>query len=438
MSQYDIFMMDYIKEHNKDLDPFESFFEDIDEETFTLFDEGGKEGVYKENYLWRDEMQIPIIHEVIKKPKNRDDIVEWVGKFLDDNATKLSTLGPVYMIPFKESDSAWFYKKFEIDDKFILNMYRKVISETYYGSISKFFNGWVENAPHKIIVIAMLIDALQNGYEDIIECCYYLLIFCEYPLAYRHFWQTGVNEEVMAHTVEHLGARFKITKYKNLKEFLYNESVIAVNRKLDTLKSGADNAYLDMLQSVHQQIFSSFRKISNNYYSHVNANNTQHSNQTQFDDGSIVDNEGHTTNAAAIIEKTINKFSKKDINKSMIRICADGRKVDKGNLEGFISQIYATKNNMVNKIVESIINAYFVKNPTALNVDSNEFLVFGFGLYKSIGTSKDENLQNIKSILSFWMNDIINIKSQYNREATVISYTHAVFDYIVLMIHNYN
>jgi hypothetical protein len=37
--------------------------------------------------------------------------------------------------------------------------------------------------------------------------------------------------------------------------------------------------------------------------------------------------------------------------------------------------------------------------------------------------------------MNYWMNDIINIKEFYNRPATIISYTRAIFNYMVMMIN---
>ena len=77
-----------------------------------------------------------------------------------------------------------------------------------------------------------------------------------------------------------------------------------------------------------------------------------------------------------------------------------------------------------------IITIYFTKNPTDISLGGVEFVNFGLTLYRSIGTSKDEMYQDIKSILNYWMNNIINIRQTYNREATIISYTRAIFNYI--------
>ena len=81
-----------------------------------------------------------------------------------------------------------------------------------------------------------------------------------------------------------------------------------------------------------------------------------------------------------------------------------------------------------------MITAYLSRNPTNTSLGSGEFLNFGLTLYRSIGTSKDPIYQEIRAILNLWMFDIINIKSYYQNQGTIINYTRAVFNYMIMII----
>ena len=141
---------------------------------------------------------------------------------------------------------------------------------------------------------------------------------------------------------------------------------------------------------------------------------------------------------ARVIEKTINKFGSGEMNPGLIKVAANGTQTDAGNLSGFISQIQSTKANRIPKFIEDVITAYFNKFPSNIEINAGEFTNFYLALYRSIGTSKDPVYSEIKAILSFWMNDIIGIRNIYQREATVINYTRAVFNYFASMINYYN
>lgn len=397
-----------------------------------------KEGVYKENYYFRDNLQIPYVSKTLEKRRNRDMIVTFVSSFLDNHSTQLSTSGPVHMFTFGDKETDFLYQLFGVDADTLLDMYNKMVNEAFYGKISSFISGWVRNAPHKILITSMLIEGLQKNYQDIIECCEYLWAFCEYPILYRNFWKTGVKEDVMNYTIEHLGSKFKVKKVSNLQGLLKYDAHSSVESKREALLSGTDVSYTDFMYRMRNQIKNTFKNISRAYYDNIELNATQHKNVAVFDDGSLADQEGHITNIAQAVDKTISKFAVGDVNTSIARIAADGSNVDKDNLIGYINQIKSTKNNRLDKLIESIITSYFVKNPTDTSLGSGEFLNFGLKMYRSIGTSKDPMYQQVKEILTMWMNEIIEIRKVYSSEGTIINYTRAIFNYMILMINHYN
>lgn len=418
-SMYDLFMEEYLEEE------INGFMED-------------KEGVYKTNFYLRDHLQIPYVSKTLEKRRVRDEIIEFVGSILDENSNKLSTSGPVHIITFSDKESNKLYEIFGINDQKVLEIYESMIQESFYGQISKFITGWVKNAPHKILVTAILIEALQKEYDDIIECCEYIWAFCEYPILFRKYFKTGVKEDVMNYTIEHLGSKFTIKKVSNLQAMLKYDAHSAVENKKEELLSGVDNAYTDFMRRIRNQFNNRIKNIARVYFDNDENNASQHNRISQFDDGSLTDQEGSTTNVAQVVDKTINKFTSTGINNSMVRVAADGSNVDKDNLLGFINQINTTKNNHIEKLIENIITAYFNKNPTNTSLGSGEFLNFGLALYRSISTSKNEMYQEIKQILNFWMDDIINIRQFYSNSGTIIGYTRAIFNYMILMINYYN
>lgn len=420
---------------------FTYFDEFITEELLSNLEltEAAKEGVFKDNYYLRDHLQIPYIHDVLAKPVTQDKIIDFTGLFIDQHNEQLSTSGPVKMFTFGGKDVEFFYQLFGVTSQDMLNMYDKVVEETYFGTISKHISGWVKHAPHKILITAILIDALQNGYDDIVECCEYIWAFCEYPILYKKFWPYGVKADVMDSTIEHLGAKYKIVqnKMKNLKELLKFHATTSVNSQASRLKTGADNTYIDFFQRIRNQMKNSFLNIAREYKKNNDENKTTHTRGGTFNDGTVADQEGITSNMTQVIDATINKFISGGINGQMVGIAANGSQVDKSNLTGYLNQIWAVKTNRMPKFIEDIITAYYNKNPTNNGLGNNEFLNFGLSLFRSLGSNDPIN-QEIKSILDMWMDNIIEISKYYTRPGTISAYTRAVYNYVVLMIMHYN
>lgn len=420
-------------------DYMEEFLSEASSVMNVYTEEGDKSAVYKKNYYLRDNLQIPYVTKVLTKSTNREKLVEFTGRFMDDHTKQLSTSGPVHIFTFGEKETKFLYEMFNVNGNMLVGMYDNMIEEAFYGKISKFISGWVYNAPHKILLTAMLIDAIQHEYEDVVTCCEYLWAFCEYPILYRMFWSTGVKEDVMNYTIEHLNTKFMITKVKNLQELLKYDAHSSVNATMDKLKDGVDNAYTDFMQRMRNQIKNKFKNISKAYYDNDKDNASQHNKASQYDDGSVIeDQEGHTTNIAQVVDNTNNKFSTGEVNAKIASVAANGSQVDSNNLIGYINQIYSTKNNKLYKFIENIITSYFNRNPTDTSVGSAEFVNFGLSLFRSIGTSKDELYQEIKSILDYWVFDIIDIKQFYQRPGTWSAYSRAIFNYMIFMINYYN
>lgn len=394
--------------------------------------------MYIENYYLRDHLQAKYVSPKLKKTSVQDQLLEFTGGFIDAHHNEFNTAGPVYMIGFGKAETSVLYSIFDIDKDTLMQIYNNMVAETYPNGLRKSLNGMIVNAPHKILLTCILIDALQNNYEDMVACMEYLWAFSEYPILLRHFWKIDVKPDLMDYTIEHLGNKFQVKKEMNLLGLLKYDSTKAVEAMKDKLITGADNTYIDISQSIRNRIQSKFRNIANAYFENDKQNATQHSKTTQFDDGSLADQDGMTTNIATIVDKTINKYVSGDINNSLAGVVAEANKIDKNNLLGYISQINSSKNNMVAKFIENVITIYFMKNPSANGIESSNFVSFGLSLYRSISMSKDEMYKTIRAILDHWMFEIINIRESYQREATVISYTRAIYNYMILMINYYN
>ena len=228
---------------------YEIFLTEYFNDSYMVFDES-KEDVYKDNFYLRDNLQIKIVSPVISKSKNRDKIIEFTGKFMDEHASSFATSGPVKSVAFTAKETGFFYELFNTTPETRIDIYTKMVEETYYGKISKFITGWVTNAPHKLILTAILCEACKNNWEDMITCCEYLWAFSEYPIVYAEFWKTGVKEDVMNYTIEHLGNKFKVKQTKNIQELLKYDTTTAVEFYKEDLKIAADNTYIDLMSIV--------------------------------------------------------------------------------------------------------------------------------------------------------------------------------------------
>ena len=422
---------------------YQEFLEDSDEfiEAEVEMERYLLEASYRiENYYFRDNLQTPHITNILAKAVNRDRLSEFVSAFIDSHSHQLGTAGPVHMFTFADKETSFLYNLFGLSKERILVMFDDVIKETYYGTLSKPLVGLITKSPHKLLITSILVDALQNNYEETVACCEYIMGFAEYPLMFRNSWKIDVDDGVMNYTMEHLKNKFK-SKAKNLTTLLsllkYDMNKVRLLCD-DRLRTGMDHQYIDFIYRVRNQIKGTFKNIAREYYKNHQANATQHTKLGKTDEGHLSDHEGYMSNIASIVENTYSRFLSSGLHNGFVTLSAERWQVDKGNTEGYLNQIFTTKNNKLYRFIENMVTAYFQDSPTSTSVGSAEFLNFGLVLYRSIGTSKKPIYMEIRGILNMWMHDIIHITNYYQREGTIVNYTRAIFDYMVFMIRHHN
>lgn len=395
------------------------------------------ESIKRESSYLKEHL-IPRIAPVLAKASNREKIIDFTAKFIDDHSSQLLTAGPVYIFTFGDKETSFLYDIFNITKKELVHIITEMLKAAYEGS-STF--GGINSAPHKILIAAMIVESLNQNYTDIIECGEYLSVFAEYPMIFRRYWSIGigVKEDVMEYTIEHLPNKFIIKKQKNLLRLLKYISHGALEFWKEKLKKNIDSNYVDYVQRLRSQLNSNIKNIANQYYINHDKNATMHTQSDMMDDGKMVDNEGTITNIATISENTYDKFLTNGVNASMAGAAANGSNVSKENLVGYLNKIYSDKKNRLNKFIENLVYLFLSNDKySGSSIDSAEFINFGLSLYRSLGTSKVDQHKELKSILDYWMNDIIEINKDYPRVATIINYRRSIFNYFIFMIKYYN
>ena len=125
------------------------------------------EAAAKNTYFFRDNMQIPFISPVLAKARNQERLVEFTGEFIDSHSTQLTTSGPVHMFTFADKETAFLYDLFGLSEKKVLEFSNEMFKEAY-GDGALFHI--IREAPHKVLLTCVLIEAIQKKYTDVITC----------------------------------------------------------------------------------------------------------------------------------------------------------------------------------------------------------------------------------------------------------------------------
>jgi hypothetical protein len=393
------------------------------------------EAVVKKGYYLRDNLILPYIRPTLVKQENQNKITSYVGNFIEFHWKELSTSGPVHIFTFDKKEQQTVYSFFEIEEEKVLELIQNMYLKTYEWSIvPKLF----KDVPFRLFVPCIISESLVKNYSSVINACEYMLGFAEYPLRYRKQWKTGVQEEIMNYTIEHLQNKFKVKKMANLMELLKYDVSSAMDSHRDALLSMEDKAFPDYFGRIRNNFRSTFVNIAREYFKNWGAKHTQHQQSGTRDDGSLNDTEGQVSNTASIIDNTYSKLVVSPIYNPYVDIMSEQSSVDKERFLSYLNQIFTHKENKLHQFIEGIVISYFQKFPTAQTLKSEDFLNFGLALFKSVSASKNEIYQQISSILNFWMNDIINIRDYSNNEGTINNYRRAIYNYLLLMMIYHN
>lgn len=403
-----------------------------------FFEARDKAGVYKENFYLRDHLQLPIVAPKLKSKAVRDQIIAYTGQMLDERSSVLADPAPMKKFHYGEKDIEPLMKLFGVTKEQLWAMFQEVNKEAYYGRIPLDYVGWVKNAPWKLLFIAILIDALQNGYKEIVECIEWLYALNEYPIIFSNSWKTGVNPELMKYTIEHMSNQNTIKKVGNVKNLLKYDMDVSLEAHKDRLILGADHDYMDAIARFRNQIKNKFVIIARAYYKNHGDDLTMHQQDSMFDDGNINPLEGLAATMTHYIDKAMRGFAPKNINVGIARGLAQSAHVDAGKLEEFLRIILDAEDNQLREFIECVITAYFSNNQSDTKLGGKKFITFGLTMYRSMGTSKQPLFLKLRQILDLWMFDILKIQDIFKtRKATIIGYTRAIFNYMIFMINSY-
>lgn len=407
-----------------------------EEEENRLFQETVK---LLESYFMKEQLVDKLRKKMNQTNINR--VLDTAAKFIDSHSRELTTAGPMYGFTFYPKDVEALYDIVGHTPESLVELTKEMINNHAYegdGIWSEYRINLLISANHGVLITAFLIWATLEGNADVIDACLYMMSFVYYPMLFRKYWEYGVNEAVMEYTIEHLTSKSIIKRHSTLLTFIKYQANGSYRNYYENMVKQLDTSYADFNYGVWSRINAALKKISSSYYDNFNKNAAIIQNQDKNDDGELTDNESISSTVSTIAENTYTKFITSGVNERWAAIAAEATKASKDRLIGYINKVMLDKRNELDKLIENIIMLYYQNNPGNPKVGSRSFLAYALSLYRSIGTSKDQLKREISKILDIWVYDILEVDREYPREATIIAFRRSLFNYVVLMIHQYN
>jgi hypothetical protein len=156
-----------------------------------------------------------------------------------------------------------------------------------------------------------------------------------------------------------------------------------------------------------------------------------------YEDDAVADVENNSNKVESITAKIVMKMIMNGVDLKFCDFGSSATSVSRIDLRNYMTKIITNKkSDELKSFVESLLFLYLYEDKHTLQeVNSREFINYALAAFKKTN-SLDKNIQNIKGLLDKWGTEV-GIYGKYNRLATRIDYTKAIYLYILLSIQKY-
>lgn len=378
----------------------------------------------------------PYVENTFKgNPTNVRKFNQLVSNFINRNIEKLTTSGPVYLVPFTDKDKEDYYTLFGISEKDI----KKTMKEhTKSLNSSSQFLLLSQNPIFSLFYFVIRYFTLNPDNKSL-NSALSIYALSAYPSIYTKYFPYGVIEPVMRYTIDNLTDKFLIKKSKHIFGVLVESAQRSYKFLKPFMKDGSDKEVIRFIQRIRNDHNSLFKKIANMYnINHKNGNAVSTTNTVYDDDTPIVD---EINNATTEVQNAVLKVSMPIISNGVDIVRAEASAKMSGigvsDCRFFLTNIMIDKNiDQLQRMIESILFLYLYEDKkTIRDIRSQYFLAWAASLFKKTN-SKNDNINRINQILNHWAEES-GIYAKFRREASRINYKKALFFYVILSIQKY-
>lgn len=375
----------------------------------------------------------PKVEAVLKTPEGSKKFSRLVGDFVNRNSSKLTTIGPQYLVPFTNTDKAMYYELFNTNEDEIKAMVKEITTKV--NDKSKW--SLIQNNPIYTLFYCVIRYFTILKDEKQLNNALIITALSFYPSSYSKYFKYDPNPGVMHYTIDNLSQRFIIKKSNHVFGMLAYSIQGSWKFHEKDFHKGTDWEVIRFIQRIRNDQNSLMKKIMNNYMINHKKGLTVYTQVDQYDDNIVVDNENDTNKVEAITNKIVTALLVNGVDLSLCDFAASAANVSKIDLRNYLTKIQIEKNTKVMyNFVESILFLYLYDGKhTFADINSKQFIAFSLQTFKRTN-SKDPNITNIKTTLDKW-GDESGIYGKFSRLATRVDYTKAIFLYFVTSIQKY-
>lgn len=376
------------------------------------------------------------IEKGLQDPTKDRKYRRYVNEYIERNMEKLITSGPVYLIPFGDTDQQLYFDLFECTKKEIVNAVTQVTKAT--GVSSNFI--YLRQNPVLFLLYFIIRFYTLKKDEKAINTSLSLYCLAVYWSVFTKYFPNGVNEGVMQYTIDNLTGKFLIKTSKHIFGALVESCRRSHDFHRERFKTGTDRDAVAFIQRIRNDQNSMIKKIASEYMKNYKAGNSTSTRNDQYDSETpIVDEmENATSVIGQLVEKISPNLVSAGIELSFAEAAARIVSVSVSDLRRFLLVILTQKNlPVMSAFIESILFLFlYTYNHKRTEIKSQFFFTWSGSLFKKTN-SNDKNIEVINNTLNAWAEES-GVNAKVKGVNTKTNYKKSMFFYFILCIQKYS
>ena len=370
----------------------------------------------------------PMIRKSLSDNRIVKEIEQIIGDYIDRNAIKLSTTGPVYRTVFLDAETNKFFEALKINPEAV----KLILKESDYIK-----SQWqIMNNPFNSVAVFCIRHFRIKKDWHMMKAMIAYLTLSMYPSLHSKYFKYEPNKAIMDYTISNLSNKYKVKNSSTILQALLETTEFCDNTYQKDVIRATDKDVTQYVHAYKTRMNSLIKKIAIAFY----ENEKQGAYMNEQSDSNDEENFRSTDNDSMVIERIANSV--------VLKLATDGPDMKIVTLSAKICDISVNeiRNTTLNlcqdnsnrddirSIVSTILYLFIFDNhkPKEM-IGSNNFYYFCMEIYKQANTT-DKNVIKIKTTLDKWLNKYSATYKRSNRVGTLNNFRRALFTFIVFTI----
>lgn len=358
-----------------------------------------------------------------------------VGNYIDRNSSKLYKAGPMDLIPFGDVDKAEYFNLFQIDQKEVVDMVKKITTKI---SKTTDFKLLINNPLFWVFWCCIRYYTLKKDQKGL-NAALAIYALAAYPSIFSLFFKHGVDEGVMQYTMDNLSNKYILKQEGSLFGGLFKSITNSYSFLKPTMKDGNDADVIRWIQRIRNDQKSMFKNITDEYMKNHRKGNRVSLNRDSNDGTQLdVDNENNTSAVEVLTANITNQIITNGLNIKLVTEAKDIAGISLYDCRFYLSKIITDKYvTDIKSFISAVLFTFlYTDKYKKENINSSRFLTWSAELFRKTN-AKDPNIKTIKTLLDKWAEET-GIHRKFKREASRVNYKKAIFWYFILSIQMYS